>query len=441
MSKRRWETINESIDMLQGNMESYVSDMSEMEADIAISEALALGGESRHIIADIMESVKSFNTMADNKGFGGFEYLSEAVGGGFFKKIWDALVRFWSTIVNYIKAMFSKFTSSGDIEKRMKDLEALCEVLKVKKFKKDAKFSYKNYAIAQGSKVTSLLLDPNLYIGTELKEGDSESTLKNLTEKAVKIAGDYNEILKTGKSADAKDTTASIDIVVKGLEDITKDLGFGDKAAVKVLVKLLEKSNGYAGIKKLMEDDVKAKDAKSLTVLLKDILMQVFKSDAPTVDAEGDAIVTIVSEIETAIKGFGGFAGDDKNKAATIQDRFEEGRKRAQDVLDKLKESANKIDNYSKTANGNVTNSVIHTNKGGVSGPAEDKDNDKTIEKSAETAGKLSTALSVIQVAMQEALTKGMDAGLTLLKAMLKELEYRAKAIDKLPTEAREKTA
>lgn len=437
MSKRRWETINESIDMLQGNMESYVSDMSEMEADIAISEALALGGESKYIIADIMESVKSFNTMADNKGFGGFEYLSEAVGGGFFKKIWDALVRFWTTIVNYIKAMFSKFTSSGDIEKRMKDLEALCEVLKVKKFKKDAKFSYKNYAIAQGSKVTSLLLDPNLYIGTPLKEGESDSTLKEITEASVNVAEGFNEILKTGSSIDGKNTTEIIDEAVKRLEDITKDLGFGDKAAVKVLVKLLEKSNGYAGIKKLMEDDVKAKDAKSLTVLLKDILMQVFKSDAPTVDAEGDAIVTIVSEIETAIKGFGGFAGDDKNKAATMQDRFEEGRKRAQDVLDKLKESANKIDNYSKTANGNVENSII--NEKNIT--TEDKDSDKTIEKSAESAGKLSTALSVIQVAMQEALTKGMDAGLTLLKAMLKELEYRAKAIDKLPTEAREKTA
>ncbi len=440
MSKRRWETINESIDMLQGNMESYVSDMSEMEADIAISEALALGGESKYIIADIMESVKSFNTMADNKGFGNFEYLSEAVGGGFFKKIWDVLVRFWTTIVNYIKAMFSKFTSSGDIEKRMKDLEALCEVLKVKKFKKDAKFSYKKYAIAQGSKVTSLLLDPNLYIGTPLKEGDVESTLTKITAEAIVIAADYNEILKTGKSVDAKDTTETIDKTVKGLEDITKDLGFGDKASVKVLVKLLEKSNGYAGIKKLMEDDVKAKDAKSLTVLLKDILMQVFKSDAPTVDAEGDAIVTIVSEIETAIKGFGGFAGDNTNKAATMQDRFEEGRKRAQDVLDKLKESANKIDNYSKTAQGNVTNRDISTTAG-INGETEDKDSDKTIEKSAESAGKLSTALSVIQVAMQEALTKGMDAGLTLLKAMLKELEYRAKAIDKLPTEAREKTA
>lgn len=438
MSKRRWETINESIDMLQGNMESYVSDMSEMEADIAISEALALGGESKYIIADIMESVKSFNTMADNKGFGGFEYLSEAVGGGFFKKIWDALVRFWTTIVNYIKAMFSKFTSSGDIEKRMKDLEALCEVLKVKKFKKDAKFSYKNYAIPQGSKVTSLLLDPNLYIGTSLKEGDTATTLSAITKEAVVVAGYFNETLKAGKSDNAADKTAIIEATTKKLEDITKDLGFGDKAAVKVLVKLLEKSNGYAGIKKLMEDDVKAKDAKSLTVLLKDILMQVFKSDAPTVDAEGDAIVTIVSEIETAIKGFGGFAGgeDDKNKAATMQDRFEEGRKRAQDVLDKLKESANKIDNYSKTANGNVENSII--NKKNIT--TEDKDSDKTIEKSAESAGKLSTALSVIQVAMQEALTKGMDAGLTLLKAMLKELEYRAKAIDKLPTEAREKT-
>ncbi len=435
MSKK-WSIMNDSYAALQGNVASYVSDMSEMEADIYISEAIALSGESQHIAEDIMESVKSFNIMAENKGFGSFEYLSEAIGGGFFKKIWDALVRFWTTIVNYIKAMFSKFTSSGDIEKRMKDLEALCAILKVKKFKKDAKFSYKNYAIAQGSKVTSLLLDPNLYIGTALKDDDNESTLKSITEASVTVASSMNDVLKSGKAIITEDTIRGFDGSVKKLEDITRDLGFGDKASVKVLVKLIEKSSGYAAIKKLMEDDVKAKDAKSLTVLLKDILMQVFKADAPTVDAEGNAIITIVGEIETALKGFGGFAGDNKNKAETMQDRFEEGRKRAQDVLDKLKESANKMDNFSRTAVGNVQNSL----KGDDDNVRDDPDSNKTIEKAAESIGKLSTALTVIQVAMQEALTKGMDAGLTLLKAMLKELEYRAKAIDKLPTEARENT-
>lgn len=428
--------MNDSYAALQGNVASYVVDMSEMEADIYISEAIALSGESQHIAEDIMESVKSFNIMADNKGFGNFEYLCEAIGGGFFKKIWDALVRFWTTIVNYIKAMFSKFTSSGDIEKRMKDLEALCAILKVKKFKKDAKFSYKNYAIAQGSKVTSLLLDPNLYIGTALKDGDDKSDLKAITEGAVEVASTMNDVLKSGKAIITEDGLGTFNESVKILEDITKDLGFGDKAPVKVLVKLIEKSSGYAAIKKLMEDDVKAKDAKSLTVLLKDILMQVFKADAPTVDAEGNAIITIVEEIETSLKGFGGFAGDDKNKAATMQDRFEEGRKRAQDVLDKLKESANKMDNFSRTAIGNVQNS-LKDKDGNVT---DDPNSDKTIEKAAESIGKLSTALTVVQVAMQEALTKGMDAGLTLLKAMLKELEYRAKAIDKLPTEARENT-
>ena len=101
-----------------------------------------------------------------------------------------------------------------------------------------------------------------------------------------------------------------------------------------------------------------------------------------------------------------------------------------------MKDASAKIDAYSRSAAGNVK-SYDGFKDGSTDKNYEDKST--VVEKHAEGAGKLSTILTEIQAGMQECLTKGMDTGLVLLKAMLSELEYRAKAVDKLPTENREK--
>ena len=152
--------------------------------------------------------------------------------------------------------------------------------------------------------------------------------------------------------------------------------------------------------------------------------------------------VELIAELKTLThesgynitKGGAKDAKNSMNQNLALEDKFEEGRKQAQDILDALKEAANKIDAYGKTAKGNIETYTKEKKTGNKTVDA----NDSVIEKHAASSSKLSTILIEIQAGMQECLTKGMDTGLTLMKAMLSELEYRAKVIDKLEVEKRE---
>ena len=119
MSKK-WININESIESSRVYSEFYMgSDMSDIEASMAISEGIAFAAESKYIAEGLYRDMLSFNKKAEEKGYDTMEYIAEAFSiGGIFKIIVDFMMTIWGAIVNFFKGLFSGNSkgSSGSAE-------------------------------------------------------------------------------------------------------------------------------------------------------------------------------------------------------------------------------------------------------------------------------------------------------------------------------------
>jgi hypothetical protein len=184
--------------------------------------------------------------------------------------------------------------------------------------------------------------------------------------------------------------------------------------------------NDNAAIKGIVEKkDSKVKDAKKVSEILKALSQSFFPKDAETVSVGAkERIGQLAATVNSLLDGSkGGTSERVKVSAeALVRNGFEEARKQAQDVLDKLKEAAKKI--------GAVKASSFDTK---VKDDADaTKANEEAAGKTAEAMGKLSTNLMEIQSSMQAIITGGMDAGVALLKAVTNELNTQTKAIAKM---------
>ena len=123
MSKK-WININESIESSRVYSEFYMgSDMSDIEASMAISEGIAFAAESKYIAEGLYRDMLSFNKKAEEKGYDTMEYIAEAFSiGGIFKRIAEFLYRIWTNIVNFFKGLFKTSTSGvGNYSKTTDD--------------------------------------------------------------------------------------------------------------------------------------------------------------------------------------------------------------------------------------------------------------------------------------------------------------------------------
>ncbi len=123
MSKR-WTDINESLEDTRNQRNlldeyDYQSDMTPMEASMAISEGISFSAESKYIAEGLYRDMLSFNKKAEEKGYDTMEYIAEAFSiGGIFKRIVDFMMKIWGAIVNFFKGLFSGNSkgSSGSAE-------------------------------------------------------------------------------------------------------------------------------------------------------------------------------------------------------------------------------------------------------------------------------------------------------------------------------------
>ena len=428
---RKWTEINESL-QADRNLGSLVEfNMGDMEADMAISEALTIAAEGKYIAGEILESFFDFNKVAENRGYDAMEYIAEAFSvGGFFKKIIDILVNFWGVIVNFFKAMFSKIGGTDGTVKTLRDIKSELEALAARDFKEVAgkndtkeapKLKIKQNDLDGAATMALALLDAKAYLDYKLKGND---TLITITDSAVVVANSVKPDDDGKKPALAAGTAATaIEATSKNLEELIKEVGLGDKGAAQILLKMF---NDNAAIKGIVEKkDSKVKDAKKVSEILKALSQSFFPKDAETVSVGAkERIGQLAATVNALLDGSkkGNAEGINISAEALVRNGFEEARKQAQDVLDKLKEAAKKI--------GAVKASSFDTK---VKDDADaTKANEEAAGKTAEAMGKLSTNLMEIQSSMQAIITGGMDAGVALLKAVTNELNTQTKAISKM---------
>ena len=430
---RKWTEINESL-QADRNLGSLVEfDMGDMEADMAISEALTIAAEGKYIAGEILESFFDFNKVAENRGYDAMEYIAEAFSvGGFFKKIIDILVNFWGVIVNFFKAMFSKIGGTDGTVKTLRDIKSELEALAARDFKEVAgkndtkeapKLKIKQNDLDGAATMALALLNAKAYLEYKLKGND---TLITITDSAVTVANSVKPDDDGKKPGLASGNAATaIEATSKNLEDLIKEVGLGDKGAAQILLKMF---NDNAAIKGIVEKkDSKIKDAKKVSEILKALSQSFFPKDAETVSVGAkERIGQLATTVNALLDGSADksrlSSGTQVSAEALVRNGFEEARKQAQDVLDKLKEAAKKI--------GAVKASSFDTK---VKDDADaTKANEEAAGKTAEARGKLSTNLMEIQSSMQAIITGGMDAGVALLKAVTNELNTQTKAIGKM---------
>ena len=430
---RKWTEINESL-QADRNLGSLVEfDMGDMEADMAISEALTMAAEGKYIAGEILESFFDFNKVAENRGYDAMEYIAEAFSvGGFFKKIIDILVNFWGVIVNFFKAMFSKIGGTDGTVKTLRDIKSELEALAARDFKEVAgkndtkeapKLKIKQNDLDGAATMALALLDAKAYLEYKLKGND---TLITITDSAVTVANSVKPDDDGKKPGLASGNAATaIEATSKNLEELIKEVGLGDKGAAQILLKMF---NDNAAIKGIVEKkDSKIKDAKKVSEILKALSQSFFPKDAETVSVGAkERIGQLATTVNALLDGSADksrlSSGTQVSAEALVRNGFEEARKQAQDVLDKLKEAAKKI--------GAVKASSFDTK---VKDDADaTKANEEAAGKTAEAMGKLSTNLMEIQSSMQAIITGGMDAGVALLKAVTNELNTQTKAIGKM---------
>ena len=144
---RKWTEINESMAATREADIEFTSDMSELDASLAISEAVSFAAEGKYIAEGLFKDILSFNKKAEEREYSTMEYISEAFSiGGVFKKIVDFMVKIWNTIVNFFKGLFTEGTSSSggstaEVKKVKEEINAAAEEIienakKIKNLKK-----------------------------------------------------------------------------------------------------------------------------------------------------------------------------------------------------------------------------------------------------------------------------------------------------------------
>ena len=72
---KKWIDINESLDTSRVTSEYVSEDLSDIEASLAISEAIGLAAEARYISSGIVGDIKAFNIKAEENNYTCSQYI------------------------------------------------------------------------------------------------------------------------------------------------------------------------------------------------------------------------------------------------------------------------------------------------------------------------------------------------------------------------------
>ena len=175
---RKWTEINESMIATREADIEFISDMSELDASLAISEAVSFAAEGKYIAEGLFKDILSFNKKAEDMNYSTMEYIAEAFDiKGVFGRIIDFLVKIWGSIVNFFKGLFSESSSSGGSSKGAASPAA---VNKVKEHIEETAFVVINELKQEGgsntNKPSAEKETKDDYYRNKAKEGDTSNS-------------------------------------------------------------------------------------------------------------------------------------------------------------------------------------------------------------------------------------------------------------------------
>ena len=470
-----WQVLTENA-VSKKQVNFNVVEMSDIDATMAIQEAHYEAGAVMATVHDIAESMLEFGIESDRRDLSPMEYIAEAFDfGGFFRKIFDFLIKMWNTIVNYLRALIgNKFGASGNVVKNLQKIKQNFELLDAKTFDTDAEITIKNYTeMTSAGTFAGVLTSPQLYLETALldkveskiwkakgistpgsKMDKDDFNIIAITAAAAGIASDV-EALQTNRAAGTetdnkgnavgggqRNSTGDINATKKDIESAVVDikafnskLSLGEKGAVESFNLLIEaiakKKEAKGSVIKTVSEKAKIKDAKSLTEMIRSLLSYFFPTDTGTRSIKGDS--SIKAQL-TAIKGVIGAAvngnaleagetlGASNIKFEALVDPIKAGLKVCEDVLAELKRAASIIQGFKKE-------DLVAIDKKGEVGSQD------TSAELAKKMTELGTELMTLESAMQQVITKGMDAGAVLLETITREVLAQTELMLKAPAD------
>lgn len=473
-----WQVLTENA-VSKKQVNFNVVEMSDIDATMAIQEAHYEAGAVMSAVHDIAESILEFGIEADRKDLTAMEYIAEAFDfGGFFRKIFDFLIKMWNTVVNYLRALIgNKLGASGNIVKLIIKIGTNLEMLKARTFDDDAEITIKDYTEITGAiEFAKVLVSPATYLETALLDKVesklwSKHNIKNSETSSVNVgSGNFNivnitagaaglaaivENLKSGRAAgdttNAKgdtvgggrrtsgtaigDYSTDVEKAVTDVKAFNSKLSLGEKGAVEsftLLFGVIAKNKKGSTIATTM-DKAKLKDAKSLTELIRSLLTHFFPASVATRSIKGDSNIKSQISILEKVMFHGGDGdatdfGRSDNAGSVFSDPIKFGLKICEDILSELKRAATVINSFKKE-------DLVEIDAAG-----EVKDGQDASGKLAEKMTEFGKELMSLESGMQAVITKGMDAGATILEVTAKEVLAQTEIMLKAPT-LREKKA
>lgn len=433
-----------------------VPEMDDMSAQLVINEALYEAGAASFAAIEISESIADFGVSADSRGLSAMQYIAEAFSvGGFFGKILDFLKKMWNTIVNYLKALIgNKFGASGNIAKLIAKFEENMKIIAAKKseYKTDDEIKVKRYELKQAGKVAGVMVNPDLYLKTDMLDSVSSDLWKgagasdkgvgfnifNITKGAATLAETVKGFQKeTGEiTKDKVDKNKSdAEKAVTDIKSLTSKLSLGDKGAAETLMILLEKKwKSDSELKKVFED-AKAKDAKSLTELLRKLLEYLFPASTSPINMKALDAYDVLESTHTSVKS-NTKTNDGVDAALTLVDPVKAALQYCTDILDQLNKAGETIKSMSGSDLA-VGKDVKKEN--GIESEFKKDDDQKPSVDLAEKMTELGNELTKLSSNMQAVVTKGMDAAAVLIESIYKEMVGQTELIINASTGSREK--
>jgi hypothetical protein len=127
MSKK-WTQINESMNASRSQDLSLESDMSELDASLAISEAISFAAEMKYRAKGLVQDICDFNTKAEEMEYTCQQYIEESfMVGGIIAAIIGLIILALKTVSSSMKAMGKGISTSIDkvlnTNKKLQDLD------------------------------------------------------------------------------------------------------------------------------------------------------------------------------------------------------------------------------------------------------------------------------------------------------------------------------
>lgn len=443
-----------------------VPEMDDMAAQLVINEALYEAGAASFAAIEISESIADFGVAADARRLSAMQYIAEAFSvGGFFGKIIEFLKKMWNTIVNYFKALIgNKFGASGNIAKLIAKFEENMKVIDAKiagnEYKTDDTVKVKRYELKDAGIVAGTLINPDLYLKTDMLDsvtsdlwndavGNSDKkgvgfNIYNITSAAASEAKKVSDAQKEAVRVTAENlgkNKTKVDNAVTDLKSLTSKLSLGDKGAAETLMILLEKKwKDNSGLKKIFEDS-KAKDAKSLTELLRKLLEHLFPAAAETHSPDAKSAAGILKTTHTSVQD--SIKTESASGATGLVDPVKGALQYCTDILDQLNKAGETIKSISKSGKDFTSNAedstVVGDNNADVVVPGKLNEDQKPAVEYAEKMTEFGNELTKLSSNMQAVVTKGMDAAAVLIETIYKEMVGQTELIIKAATGSREK--